>query len=150
MPTFDNQELRRLEGQRYDQKQALFRREQQRCIQDFKKITGAVSCQHTAEQRDIDGCLDHISGTFRIAGQSLTWDDPYGPPVWRCADERLHGLGCRTLHLPTAMSMYWVGRCQPRLTAPKRSVVDLEFIKELLVIANFRGNFVLASDFDAR
>ena len=91
--------------------------------------------------------VDHWHVWQTLGRDLLIFDDPYIPSMHLQKEALLIGVGCRVLHLPTHMSLYVAGKCQPRLIAPPKSKVDLAHLLALLDAAGFVGNFALTLGF---
>lgn len=90
--------------------------------------------------------IDHFSVWTR--GRDLVvWDDPFIPSLALENEEAMRRGGWRIRHLPTSMSLYIAGKCQPRLLAPPGSKADIDHLAELLQLAKFRGCFALTEKF---
>ena len=79
--------------------------------------------------------------------QLVVWDDPYIPSQALENEATMRRNGWRICHLPTSMSLYVAGKCQPRMLAPPDSKADIDHLAELLRLAQFRGCFALTEKF---
>jgi hypothetical protein len=112
-----------------------------RCYRDIETILAAKRCGlgtlgdwwSSAEAFPFRQ-LDHFQ-TFRTKKGLFVFDNPYPP--------RTGGLP-----IPRSMSFYIAEECSPRLLVPKGSFVDLEYIRDLLMLAEFKGNYVMTENYD--
>jgi hypothetical protein len=118
-----------------------WRQDRQRCYRDIEAILAAKRCALTLPwdwSNSIEAApfrqLDHFQA-FRTKKGLFVFDNPYPP--------REGGL-----QLPRSMSFYIAEECSPRLLVPKGSSVNLEYIRELLLLSGYRGNYVMTENYD--